>query len=264
MNAICLHDKEAIQAALRRSVFLNLYGLGDLDDPFWPHTTWYGWRRDNRAEAIALLYSGLKLPTFLALADDDSPAWCELIRSILHLLPARFYCHLTAELVPIASERYQLDSHGTYLKMGLTDRSKIDGVDTSATTPLGQADLDEIDRLYAASYEGHWFEPHMLASGHYVGLRDAGRLVSIAGAHVHSPRYRVAALGNIATHPDHRNRGYARAVTAALCRRLCPTTDHIGLNVKADNVAGIRCYERLGFEAVAEYEENMAQLKHGP
>lgn len=33
------------------------------------------------------------------------------------------------------------------------------------------------------------------------------------------------------------------------------------INVKADNLATIRCYERLGFETLAEYEENMAQLK---
>jgi ribosomal protein S18 acetylase RimI-like enzyme len=262
MNAVCLHDKAVIEPALRRDVFLNIYGLGDLDELFWPHTTWYGWRPGEAVEAVVLLYSGLKVPTLLALAGEGLASLGELVRAILHLLPVRFYCHLTAQVVPIVSERYTLDSHGKYLKMGLTDRSQLHGVDTAGVISLSETELGEMQQLYDESYEGHWFEPQMLATGQYVGLRDAGRLVSIAGVHVHSPRYRVAALGNIATHPDYRGRGHARTLTGALCQRLCETTDHIGLNVKADNVAAIRCYERLGFEVVAEYEENMAELKH--
>jgi ribosomal protein S18 acetylase RimI-like enzyme len=42
---------------------------------------------------------------------------------------------------------------------------------------------------------------------------------------------------------------------------LLQTVDLIGLNVRADNVAAIACYRRLGFTVVAEYEEYMARLK---
>jgi ribosomal protein S18 acetylase RimI-like enzyme len=31
--------------------------------------------------------------------------------------------------------------------------------------------------------------------------------------------------------------------------------EHIGLNVKADNLSAIRCYRRLGFERAAVYQE---------
>ena len=40
-RTICLHDKGQIEAFLRRNVFLHSYSVGDLDDRFWPHTTWY-------------------------------------------------------------------------------------------------------------------------------------------------------------------------------------------------------------------------------
>ena len=70
-----------------------------------------------------------------------------------------------------------------------------------------------------------------------------------------SPRYRVAALGNIATHPKYRGKGYGTAVTAKLCGSLLREVDHIGLNVKADNKSAIRCYEKLGFEVVCSYGE---------
>ena len=62
MPAICLHNKDAIEAVLRRDVGLNFYALGDLDDEYWPHTTWYAWPDRGDVEAIALLYSGQLQP----------------------------------------------------------------------------------------------------------------------------------------------------------------------------------------------------------
>jgi predicted GNAT family acetyltransferase len=95
----------------------------------------------------------------------------------------------------------------------------------------------------------------MVATGRYFGVREDGQLICIAGVHVYSPRYRVAALGNIVTHPAHRNRGHATRATARLCQALLDEVDHIGLNVKADNEAAIACYRKLGFEVVAPYGE---------
>jgi ribosomal protein S18 acetylase RimI-like enzyme len=259
--AVCLHDKGIIERTLRRTAYLSLYGLGDLDEFFWPHTTWYGWQSGDSVEVIALLYSGLELPCLLALCDEaDAGAMRSLLSAMVKLLPPRFYCHLSKPAEPALAEHYRLDSHGTHLKMGLLEVSRLHAAGTSEVLLLTDADADEMIRLYEESYPGHWFERHMLETGQYVGLRVDRRLVAIAGVHVHSPRYRVAALGNITTHPDHRNRGYASLLTAALCRRLRETCDHIGLNVKADNMPAIRCYKKLGFRAVAEYEEFMAEV----
>ncbi|MCH7664148.1 MAG: GNAT family N-acetyltransferase, partial [Chloroflexi bacterium] len=67
--------------------------------------------------------------------------------------------------------------------------------------------------------------------------------------------YKAAALGNISTHPDHRNQGIGTIVTAALRKKLLGTVDTIGLNVKSDNAAAITTYKKLGFEVVATYHE---------
>jgi len=80
-------------------------------------------------------------------------------------------------------------------------------------------------------------------------------LVSVAGVHVYSPRYRVGVVGNVTTHPAYRGKGLGTAVCARLCKELLQTVDHIGLNVKADNIPAIASYKRLGFEVVGEYEE---------
>jgi predicted GNAT family acetyltransferase len=122
--------------------------------------------------------------------------------------------------------------------------------------PLGPDDLDEALAFYARAYPGTWFEPRMLETRRYVGIREAGDLVCVAGVHVWSPEWRVAALGNVATLPEARGRGLATAACAHLCRTLLSDgIDTISLNVRADNVAAIAAYEKLGFAHAADYVE---------
>ena len=58
-------------------------------------------------------------------------------------------------------------------------------------------------------------------------------LACIAGVHVYSPRWSVAALGNVATAPELRGQGLARGACAALCRLLLDEgIETIALNVQ--------------------------------
>jgi ribosomal protein S18 acetylase RimI-like enzyme len=256
---VLLHDRARVEAFLRHDVWLNIYQLGDLDDAFWPHTTWHARQQGGEVEALALLYTGLELPCLLALGADIAPL-CQLLAEVAPLLPPRFYGHFTPGAEAAFEKTHRLEPHGRHLKMALCDPSRIADAAAQDAARLGPDDRDEVLAFYEASYPGHWFEPQLLDTGCYFGRRVDGKLVCVAGVHVYSPRQRVAALGNITTHPDQRGCGHARAVTARLCRHLADTTDHIGLNVKADNSAAIRCYESLGFEVAAEYDEQLATL----
>jgi predicted GNAT family acetyltransferase len=98
----------------------------------------------------------------------------------------------------------------------------------------------------------------MLETGRYVGVRRGHDLVCVAGVHVWSPEWRVACLGNVATAPAARGEGLATAACARLCRVLLDDgIDVISLNVRADNAAAIRAYEKLGFAHAADYLEVM-------
>ena len=85
--------------------------------------------------------------------------------------------------------------------------------------------------------------------------------MSVAGVHVCSQSYGVAALGNIATHPDFRKRGLGTAVTAKLCSSLLDIVESIGLNVKTDNVAALNCYRKLGFEEITTIEQYVIEAE---
>lgn len=95
----------------------------------------------------------------------------------------------------------------------------------------------------------------MLDVGPYFGVEEDGSVISSAGVHVYSPRYGVAAIANVATHPGARGRGLATSVTARLCLELIRDVNHIGLNVAQANAPAIRAYRRAGFEIVAEFHE---------
>jgi ribosomal protein S18 acetylase RimI-like enzyme len=249
-----LQDKARIETFLRKNAELHVYSLGDLDGFFWPRTTWYGWQNDSELQDIVLLYAGTGLATVVGVTEQPS-IMSRRMREAIPLLPQRFYAHLSPGIEDVFRETHHFDSHGPHYKMALRDASRLANVDCAGAARLERQDQDELVRLYDESYPGNWFDPRMVQTGQYFGLRVARQLISAAGVHVYSERYRVAAVGNVATHPAQRNKGYGRLVTARLCQSLLEKVRHVGLNVKADNEAAIACYSKLGFEIIAPYGE---------
>ena len=257
MQIIALHDRIQIAAALGRHPARHIYELGDLDDFFWPHTTWYGLADAGALSEVALLYyPGDGLPVLLLNPNEPADHAAELLRLLVPLLPRQLYAHLHPEtLAPLAGS-YTVTSHGAHRKLALVAPQAVAGPPDPAIVALGPADLPAIQALYAASYPGNWFDPRMLLTDCYYGLEQDGALAAIAGVHVVSRAYAVAALGNVTTHPAWRGRGLAQRVCAALCRALLAQgIATIGLNVRADNAAALAAYRKLGFVPVAEYGE---------
>jgi len=249
-----LSDRAAIEAFLRRAPDLHVYSLGDLDDFFWPHTSWHGWYEGDDLTDIVLLYFGQALPTVVAISQQPQVAQL-LLAELVPLLPRLFYAHLSPGVEGVFRGSHVAEFHGPHYKMALRDPSRVRGIDCSQTLRLGKDDLADLSQLYQTSYPGNWFDAKMLETEQYFGLRRDGRLVSVAGVHAYSRQYRVAALGNIVTHPAYRRRGCGRQVIARLCQSVLENAEHVGLNVKADNEAAIACYRSLGFEIVAPYGE---------
>ncbi len=255
-----LKDKARIEVFLRKNVELHIYSLGDLDDFFWPQTTWYGWEEDGELQDIVLLYSGTKVPTVVGITERPAVLSARM-REAIPLLPPRFYGHLSPGVEDVFRQMHRVESHGPHYKMALRNAWRLAGTDCTGVVRLEPHDQNELAQLYADSYPGNWFDPRMLQTGRYFGLRVAGRLISAAGIHVYSEQYGVAAIGNVVTHPAHRNKGYAKLVTARLGQSLREKVQHIGLNVQADNHAAMACYSKLGFEIVGPYGEFTVERK---
>jgi RimJ/RimL family protein N-acetyltransferase len=258
MKLITLHDKRYIEDILRKNVALHLYEIGDLDDFCWPYTTWYA--TQDTPPQIALLYTGGPTPVLLALSDQPETQ-ATFLQALRPLLPRTFDLHLTSNAITILEEDYHITSYGPHYKMALHDRERLANIDTTHVVQLNIDDLDSIEQIYHESYPTNWFERRMLETQHYFGLYMDRMLVSVAGVHVYSPRFKVATLGNVTTHPAYRGRGFGTAVCARLCQVLLRTVEHIGLNVKVHNSAALACYERLGFANIATYNEYHCSIK---
>jgi ribosomal protein S18 acetylase RimI-like enzyme len=263
MSLFKLQDRVQIEQFLRQDVERYLYELGDLDDFFWPYTTWYAVGKGAAIEQLALLYRGID-PIVLLVQEREnvsSPGW---LRQVLPHLPERFYAHLSPGVEQALIGRYALQSHGRHWKMALRHRAALMATEVDGVVRLESTDLDALQALYDAAYPGNWFDPRMLQTGQYFGVWEDGRLISAGGVHVYSPAYGAAAIGNITTLPERRGQGLARRVTAQLCRSLLQEVSVIGLNVLVENHAALACYRRLGFEEVAIYEEFMCERLENP
>jgi ribosomal protein S18 acetylase RimI-like enzyme len=252
-----LRDRGAIADFCRLRPAVHAYELGDLDDFFWPHTHWHGWRPGGRLEQLVLVYDEPDPPVLLALAEEPADGMGDLLRLMAPDLPPSLYAHLSPGLVgALAPHLLPATEPAPHLKLGLAHPSRLDAHDTGEATLLSSDDLADVERLYADAYPGTWFQARMLDTGRYVGIRRDGRLACVAGVHVWSPTWRVAALGNVATLPSLRGSGLATSACARLCRVLLDDgIDVVSLNVRADNAAAIRAYEKLGFTRAAEYVE---------
>lgn len=259
IQPILIHDKRELENFLLKHRQLNFYLLGDLDDFFWPYTSWFALEEDGQISALLLMYSGIRPVTVLAIENKNYSQMLQLLEDSLPLLPSSFYAHLSVGLDKVLSAHgYQIKLHGEHYKMALTDTQKLELFDTKDVEQLSVDHLAEILALYKDSYPENWFDPRMLETGQYTGLRDKkGQLISVAGIHVYSPQYRIAALGNITTHPEFRGQGWAQRVTAGLCILLLHSVDAIGLNVRSDNIPAIQAYQKIGFEVVGTYNEWM-------
>jgi predicted GNAT family acetyltransferase len=246
-----IKDRSALEKYFRQDLPLHLYSLGDLDDFYWPRITCYGIQTEIGLKYITPFYRGDNLPVLLAFGELDQ----DYLRQLQSLLPNRFYAHLSPGLIKHFSDYYQISEHGDHYKMALVNSDTTLQANTDNTFQLAETDLPEINELYKESYPDNAFDPRMLESGQYIGIRHQGRLVSIAGIHTYSATYRVAALGNITTLPEYRGRGYSKAVTARLCQLLERTVDFIGLHVKCDNRLALSLYESLGFRISSIYGE---------
>lgn len=253
MDLHILSDKKTILDFLKKNQGLHIYSIGDLDDFFWPKTTWFALKDKEGIESIALLYTGMETPTLLLFHDGESFLALRLLELIKPHLPEKFYVHLSPGLLNVFPAKNIIEHYGLHYKMVL--KKVVPEEDDKNIRRLSVTDLPVINELFAVSYPHNWFDSRMLETNKYYGYFNNGQLIGVAGIHVFSEEYRVAALGNITTHPDFRGRKIGYKLTSALCRDLQKCTDLIGLNVKADNEYAIKCYHKIGFEIIGTYEE---------
>jgi predicted GNAT family acetyltransferase len=213
---------------------------------------WVGAEAEGRLHALVLLYRGLTPPALVLMGDKDG------LRAILDgdLFPEQVYLTCRPECVEMTHAFYAWEQETAMWRMvlPLACFRHVAG----DCIPLTPAHADRLTRLFTLG-GGLAFSPEQIARGVFYGISVEDRLVAVAGTHLVSPTYSVAAMGNIFVHPDYRGRGYGTVVTSAVANELLQRgIRDVVLNVAQDNAPAIHVYEKLGFERYCPFYEGPA------
>ena len=117
--------------------------------------------------------------------------------------------------------------------------------------PLGEDDAPAMLDLASRTEPGP-FRAATHRFGGFIGIKQGGRLVAMAGTRLALPGY--VELSGVCTDPDHRGRGYARGLSTLVARAIRQTGNRPFLHAYAGHKATIALYETLGFRIRAEVD----------
>jgi ribosomal protein S18 acetylase RimI-like enzyme len=263
MQVVGLRQPDRIRAFLRTDRFFADYALGDLDPAHFPFTQWFGAEDAGELRAVVMVYDDLDPPIVFATGAEHG---IEAILDQAVKLP-EIGLSIRDEHLPIVEKFYRADPV-PMLKMALlpVDFRPVDQLSLRArlaTALLAMTRLDVVhmpllEELYSHG-GGDAFRQRSLELGVFYGVFAGERLVSVAGTHIVSDAERIAALGNVMTHPDYRERGLATVAASVVCDELLDRgIELIGLSVGRSNKAAMQVYEKIGFRRHVPFFEGTA------
>ena len=200
---------------------------------------------NGRIDAVFSLYSDLD---FLATA-----FWCRNVKALQAIMGDYSDRLVGKEFVAICT-REQLDQFGkacvilspTKERQMVADRTTELQCDCKSTpVKLSMKETDKLKELYRLTGTPAW-TPNAMNLGPFYGIvEDDGTIAAVAGVHYVTPY--GAEIGNIATHPDYRRRGYAAACLKAVSEEVLEGSERVILHFFADNTPARRLYENMGF-----------------
>jgi ribosomal protein S18 acetylase RimI-like enzyme len=142
----------------------------------------------------------------------------------------------------------------------------LPGLQMVATTPLGEpdasfvrltvADVADMLALVERTRPGPFFR-RTIEMGTYLGVREEGHLVAMAGVRIQWNGY--TEISAVCTDAEHRNRGLAARLVRAVAHEIEGRGDIPMLHVASENTNAIALYEKLGFATRSEFDFTIVQ-----
>lgn len=185
----------------------------------------FGATRDNSREQLAGLAELMPLDGHMALAEVATIA-----------APPGFVSMISATIHQMSAQRIDPPD---------------DGLDVLA---LSDADAPEMRALAELTQPGP-FHARTHELGGFVGVREKGRLIAMAGERMKVPGF--TEISAVCTHPDARGRGLAGALMRRVAANIAARGEELFLHVYPHNTGAIALYRRLGFRHRADIQLNV-------
>jgi ribosomal protein S18 acetylase RimI-like enzyme len=130
------------------------------------------------------------------------------------------------------------------------------GVHDPELVQLTLADAPKMLELIARTEPGP-FLPRTVELGGYLGIRDNGKLVAMAGRRLNPPGW--VEISAVCTDEEYRGRGYAARLVKAVAAGIQDEGMTPFLHTGANNLNAIRLYEKIGFKIRVKPEFTILQ-----
>jgi predicted GNAT family acetyltransferase len=207
-----------------------------LDRPVWTALT-------TRQAAFAIgdaraLRFDPEIALFAAAADDQP----ESLAALAELVPTGGTIGLVENGEPVLPDGVRVVKQARCVQM-IASRLSVPEP-AFDVLPLDDGDAPDMLELATLTEPGPFFaRTHEL--GGFVGVRENGRLVAMAGERLKAPGF--AEVSGVCTRPGFRGRGYAAGLLGVVARRIATRGETPFLHAYADHTPTIALYERLGF-----------------
>ncbi len=141
----------------------------------------------------------------------------------------------------------------------IISRSPVDQLVCQQRTPVPKIDIEILEltpsdaqdaiQLIELTKPGPFF-PGLLTISRFIGIRQEGQLVAMAGERLRLPGF--CEITAVCTHPDWRGRGYARLLSSVIADGIWQRGETPFLHVVPDNSSAYQIYNLLHFVRRAE------------
>jgi predicted GNAT family acetyltransferase len=212
--------------------------IADLDRPIWAALTTRQ-AQLGYGDALARRYHADVAP-FAALA-FETPAAYQALRQLL--LPHDEVALLSVEpLRPVDALRM---THVGVIHQMIASHRDRESTNEQEIIPLSDADAADMLDLVQRTKPGP-FGRRTGEMGNYIGMRDRGRLIAMAGERMRVDGY--AEISAVCVDDDYRGKGLAGRLVNVLRKEIERRSETPFLHVFSDNASAIGLYQRLGFE----------------